>query len=235
MSFFSRGEKYKVTSQHVTDSLPQREAFGLSSQPKNEADSGSDISASARDVASDAQALSAYTPITCDSPVPAVVPAVAASAEPSVELAPAGAETDRDPLTGHFIAGNVAALVHGGRSRQASALQAPAREAMRRRVLEDLGFADDALSATFSALVDRWTEATQLTAAYFAALEQAGGPISTRGRQRAAVRGYLAALDVEVKLAGLIGLKRTRSLGAPSTPDALLAEIFSHDTKRSHV
>jgi hypothetical protein len=78
-------------------------------------------------------------------------------------------------------------------------------------VLADLGVNADALPATLSALIDRYTEATQLSAAYFAAIEQAGGPISTRGRQRAAVKGYLAALEVELKLAQLIGLERKRA------------------------
>ena len=120
-----------------------------------------------------------------------------------MNTAPAGAETGRDSVTGRFVAGNTAAL------------QAPARAAIRRRVLSDLGTTEDALTATFSAIVDRFCEASQLAAAYFVALEHAGGPISTRGRQRSAVRGYLSALEVELRLAQLIGLeRRTRPPGS---------------------
>lgn len=135
----------------------------------------------------------------------------ACTSRPSGELAPAGIETDRDRITGRFTAGNTAALVHGARSKQTAALQAPARATMRDQVLVDLGVDANALPATLSALVDRFCESVQLTEAYFAALEHAGGPISTRGRQRAAVRGYLAALEVQVKLATMIGLERRQA------------------------
>jgi hypothetical protein len=125
---------------------------------------------------------------------------------PSVQSPAIGADA-RD-VRGRFAAGNTAALVHGGRSRQASALQAPLREEIRRQVMQDLGDDEVALPTTLLRLVDRFAETSLLCDSYIQWLEEQGGPIGTRGRQRAAVGGYLAALDRQMKLAQMIGLER---------------------------
>jgi hypothetical protein len=121
---------------------------------------------------------------------------------------------------GRFRPDNRAALVHGGRSRQASTLQAPLREQIRTRVLSDLGADANALTATMSGLVDRFAETSLLCDAYFTFLQDQGGPIGTRGRQRAAVAGYLAALDRQMKLASMIGLTR-RATRVPTLAEYL--------------
>jgi hypothetical protein len=124
---------------------------------------------------------------------------------------------------GRFTSGNREALIHGGRSRQASALQAPLREEIRGRVLSDLGIAETEATATLLALIDRFAETSLLCDAYFTWLQDQGGPIGTRGRQRAAVAGYLAVLDRQTKLATLIGLERRQKRVNPL--DAVRAAV----------
>jgi hypothetical protein len=132
------------------------------------------------------------------------VRADAAIEPPMGESTPTG---DRDSH-GRFAKGNDAALVHGARSRQASALQAPLREEIRRQVIADLGGDESVLPTTILRLVDRFAEVSLLCDSYMTWLADQGGPIGNRGRQRAAVGGYLAALDRQMKLSVLIGLER---------------------------
>src|SRR4051812_19086846 len=110
------------------------------------------------------------------------------AAQPSGEIASAGV-TGRD-AHGRFQSGNTAALIHGGRSMAASTLQAGLRRDIRARVLSDLGLGEDDVPVTLGSLVDRFAEVTLLCATYFTWLEDQGGPIGTRGRQKAAVKGY---------------------------------------------
>lgn len=123
---------------------------------------------------------------------------------PFEELPPAVERDDK----GRFTHGNTAALVHGARSKQASALQAPLREAIVQQVYADLGADENSLPATVRGLIGRYAETTLLADAYMCFLQEQGGPIGTRGRQRSAMSGYLAVVDRQLKLAQLIGLER---------------------------
>jgi len=123
---------------------------------------------------------------------------------PSGESRPVGT---RD-AHGRFTKGNRAALVHGGRSKQVSRLHAPLRDEIVQKVIVDLGGDASLLPVTLLGLVDRYAEVSLLAGSYMFWLREQGGPIGTRGRQRAAVGGYLAALDRQMKLAVLIGLER---------------------------
>jgi hypothetical protein len=145
------------------------------------------------------------------------------SADPTEQIEPSG--SDLRDARGRFAVGNTASLIHGGRSRQASALQAPLREELRRGVIADLGGDERALPRTLLQLVDRFCETSLLADAYFTWLQDQGGPIGTRGRQRAAVSGYLAALDRQTKLAQLIGLeRRARNVASLSAEEFLATQ-----------
>jgi hypothetical protein len=129
---------------------------------------------------------------------------------------------------GRFTRGNTAALVHGARSKQASALQAPLREAIISQVITDLGGDTSVLPTTILRLVDRFAETSLLCDAYMLFLQEQGGPIGTRGRQRAAVSGYLACLDRQMKLAQLIGLeRRTKDISTMS-----IQQYLEHERQR---
>lgn len=146
---------------------------------------------------------------------PASEPAADSPAAPFPESASVGAP-DKVPhptLPGRWSDGTAApanqiARNEIGAIKQRASLQVDAKEEIKSRVLTDLGAEDDGPSETLSGLVSRYAEVVLLAGAYYDYLEQQGGPIGVRGRQRAAVTGYLAALDRQMKLATTIGLER---------------------------
>lgn len=132
----------------------------------------------------------------------------------------------RDPQTGRFVANNNEALTHGARSGARYALQAALRAQIRQQIVADLGGDESALPTTVLGLIERFIEVSMLCDSYFRWLADQGGPIGTKGRQRAAVRGYLAALNAQIKLAVLIGLDRRAR--HTSFAEAVQAAVAAH-------
>lgn len=95
-----------------------------------------------------------------------------------------------------------------GAVKQHASLLVTRRDEIKARVCTDLGVGDDGLSAALEGLVVRYAETSILADSYFEHLEQQGGPLTSRGRQRSAMSGYLQVLDRQVRLAQLIGLER---------------------------
>ena len=91
----------------------------------------------------------------------------------------------------------------------------------------DLAASDAA--ETKRGLIDGYAEARLLRSAMFARLMDLGGPITSKGRQRALYGAYLNALDREVKLAQVIGLDR-RTKPVESLADILARHEDSHGT-----
>lgn len=141
---------------------------------------------------------------------------------PETPRAESGSASDRD-AAGRFVAGNRAGVVHGGRSSQALALQAPLRAEDRAKVLSDLGIEENELPAVLSDAVDTFTELRLIRRAYFTFLELQGGPIARNGRQRTAARYYLNVIDRQLKIAALLGIERK----AKQTND--LSDLMSGD------
>lgn len=113
-----------------------------------------------------------------------------------------------------FGPGNTAALQHGVYSQQvaagALAEQAEAVAALdeqRREIETDLG-GSAGLSRIRRDLVKRYLE-TQLIADYLGDNLRRLGPLTGKGKARAATTAYLQVLDRQVRLAQLIGLERT--------------------------
>ena len=118
----------------------------------------------------------------------------------------------RDP-NGRFAAGNVAAMVHGGRSRQvrtaALPIQADVRATLaskRAAIASDLG-GEGNLTQLQQDLINRYVE-TDAVADYLAGTLVTAGALTPRGRSRAALTAYLQVLDRQHRLAVALGLER---------------------------
>lgn len=114
---------------------------------------------------------------------------------------------------GTFASGNSSALRHGLYSRQVrEALlpeQAEARAALaeqRRAIEDDLGGADG-LSQVTRDLIGRYCE-LRLIADFLAHQLATVGPLTGKGRTRAATTAYLAVVDRQNRLALTLGLER---------------------------
>jgi hypothetical protein len=123
------------------------------------------------------------------------------------------AEGDHCPSCGGWLPSNTGHLIHGGRSRQVRAGQLPeqaeAVAALAERhaeIVNELGGAD-ALSIIKRDLVTRYLE-TAMIADYLASNVWQHGPLTGKGRTRAAVTAYLQVLDRQQKLAATIGIER---------------------------
>ncbi|MGH9380859.1 MAG: hypothetical protein ACRD2Z_09640 [Thermoanaerobaculia bacterium] len=127
-----------------------------------------------------------------------------ARSTPTAELIPAG----RDPVSGQFVAGNMASLRHGARSeRLQRRIEAEAVEALASRRLairQDLG---DQLSVIAADVVDRYVTATALLDWMERRLLE-GGVLTGKGKRKAVHAAYLQQLDRVVRLASLLGLDR---------------------------
>jgi hypothetical protein len=132
-----------------------------------------------------------------------------AAAEPGTEsdpqVAPAGNERDQ---LGRFTAGNTGHLIYGVHSKRRSLLLAPIRQEMRSAILADLGHTNADAPRTLSIVIDQLAEARLIAQSYFEFLAASGGPISTKGRQRRCVEGFLKASMTVAKFASMIGLER---------------------------
>ncbi len=130
--------------------------------------------------------------------------------QPSPQRAPAGPHprlAGRD-ARGCFSRHNTDAITHGARSQQRREELAPLRREIRAAILADRGFTEADVPRVVSIIVDQFCEARLIAASYFQFLADSGGPITTKGRQRRAVDGYLRASDRVTKLAQVIGLGR---------------------------
>jgi len=112
---------------------------------------------------------------------------------------------------GRFRRGNLAALTHGARSRQVQAAALPEQAAAlaalaeRRQAIERDRGGLEALSTLERDAIGRYLELCVI-GDYLAANILAYGPLTTKGRQRAAVSAYLGVVDRQTKLATTIGL-----------------------------
>jgi hypothetical protein len=125
----------------------------------------------------------------------------------------AEATTGRDKM-GRFAGGNTAALKHGARSKQAmhgllpEQAEALAALAERRQEIEnDLG-GPEALSALTRDAVTRYLELT-LVADYLGRKLATEGPLTTKGKQRAALAAFLGVVDRQSRLAQQLGFEKT--------------------------
>jgi hypothetical protein len=117
------------------------------------------------------------------------------------------AREDRDPATGRFIAGNVAAGKALDRSEALWTALREAREDLVRQLHSDLALNGTA-AATMEGLIGAYTEARLLREGMFIRLVELGGPVTSKGKARALLSTYLASLDRERRLALDLGLER---------------------------
>ena len=131
---------------------------------------------------------------------------------PFQELAASGLSVSRDP-GGRFAEGNTAALRTGCFSRQLQDDAAPWREQQIAAIRADLG--NDI--ATLKAHTIEQLGTLLVVLRFLSANLMAEGPLTGKGRQRAATSAYLQVLDRYVRLAQTIGLDRqTRQLPNPA-------------------
>src|SRR5690349_1199796 len=123
---------------------------------------------------------------------------------------------------GRALPGNTLALQHGGFSRQVEAgalpeqAEAVAAAAERRAaIVADLG-GTDALSALALSQIDTFVRLEVVADFLWTRLQEAG-PLTAKGRQRAALTAWLGVVDRLQRLANMLGLERK----ARRVPDAL--------------
>lgn len=132
------------------------------------------------------------------------------------------------PNEGQFTEANDKAATHRAYSLRRVALEAPLRQAMRARGLADRGETEADVTMVTSELLDQFTETRLLAKAYYTFLQDAGGPISAKGRQRRAVDGYLRAAAAVERLARTLGLRR-QARDVTLTPQAWLTADIDQD------
>src|SRR5262249_8939704 len=109
-----------------------------------------------------------------------------------------------------YVKGTPGPVVHSAYSRRRSLLLAPIRHEMRTTILADIGHTDSDVRRAMSIIIDQLIEARLIAQSYFEFLAAAGGPITTKGRQRRCVEGWCRASDRVAKFAQMIGLERRR-------------------------
>ena len=122
------------------------------------------------------------------------------------------ASSGRNP-DGTFASGNTASLTHGARSRQVQGAQLPEQTDRSRHLAEkraaivtDLG-GEASLSRLQLDLVDRYLE-LDAVAAWLGGNLVAVGPLSAKGRTRAALTAYVSVADRVLRIAAALGLDR---------------------------
>lgn len=126
---------------------------------------------------------------------------------------------------GRYTRDNPGAVVHGAYCR--SLLPQELRAELRAAVLTDLGHTEEDVPRTKSALVDLFIGSQLIAGSYMEFLaNQPGFAITTKGRQRRAVDGYLKAADRCAKFAMILGLDR-QSREVPMTPREWLESLPS--------
>jgi len=131
------------------------------------------------------------------------------------------------PANGRFQPGNTAALRHGGRSALVAAglmpQQAEAAAALAERVaaiVADLG-GREALTALAAGMVERHARLELVEDYLFSNIERLG-PLTGKGRTRAALTAWLAVVDRLQKSALALGLERRAK--RTDTIDAIMRE-----------
>ena len=129
---------------------------------------------------------------------------------PSAELSASGRNPD-----GTFARSNVAALKHGGRSAQVRAAQLPEQAGLqpvlarkREAIISDLG-GDTTLSQLQQDLVERYLE-LDTVASWLGGNLMADGPLTAKGRSRAALSTYLTVVDRLHRVSAALGLTRRK-------------------------
>jgi hypothetical protein len=118
------------------------------------------------------------------------------------------AKPTHDRVTGRFVTGSV-----GGRaktlahSRHLLDALAPVKHDVVARVLADRGLDADA-PEVLAGTVDGYAECRLLRQALWVRLIELGGPVTSKGKQRAMFTAYLKALKQEAELARAIGFER---------------------------
>ena len=114
---------------------------------------------------------------------------------------------------GTFASGNTAPLTHGGRSRRVRAAQLPQQAEIRElladkraAILADLG-GDAKVSRLQRDLVERYLE-LDIVATWLGGNLVAEGPLTAKGRTRAALSAYESVADRLLRLATALGLDR---------------------------
>jgi hypothetical protein len=135
--------------------------------------------------------------------------------------------------SGRFVPGNTVALVHGRRSHQVQQGlldDGPAPAELEAALVADLG-GDAALSAMQKALLPRLT--TQLVVArYLEAVLVGSGPLTAKGRQRAALSAYLPVTDRILRYLQALGLER-RSRDVVTSPSEYLKRLEQEQQQQS--
>jgi hypothetical protein len=115
---------------------------------------------------------------------------------------------DRDPETGRFCRGNLAAGRTLARSEALWDALTDAKRELVRQLRSDLAIEDGDAVATLAGLLDAYAEARLLRRSMFVRMVEMGGPITAKGKARALFGAYLKALDRERRLALDLGLER---------------------------
>lgn len=155
-------------------------------------------------------------------------PSIVSPVMPSEEIAAAGEANGKQPhavLAGRWSDGTLRpgfsgpALVHGAYARVERAGRLEAREKRYQDLIAQIGDA----SPIESALARLFVEGEDAVAGYMEFLDEAGGPIGTRGRQRAAAEGRrkecAQLIELGVKLQAAIDRRRGRGLNEPGPLD----------------
>lgn len=148
---------------------------------------------------------------------------------PSGQPAPTAPEPDRPANRGHFRKGHPGpALRHGGRSAIVAGLELPeqaeAREALAARVSEivaDLG-GPASMSTLAAGMVERHAR-LEMVADYLFDNLQRLGPLTAKGRTRAALTAWLTVVDRLQRSATTLGLDRRSKHANPL--DAVRAAV----------
>jgi hypothetical protein len=114
---------------------------------------------------------------------------------------------DRDER-GRFAFGNRAAVTTGARSQAFWRAHAEARSAFVEAVLADRGFTPADAPRALLAAADGAAQAVLLRDSAFARIAESGGPMTLRGRRRAAFTVWQGACDRAEHFLRLVGLDR---------------------------
>lgn len=114
---------------------------------------------------------------------------------------------DRDPETGRFIEGNLAAGRTLARSETLWSALSGAKADLMSKVRADL-VADEGAAETLQGLVESYVEVRLLRSSLFIRLSETAGPVTGKGRVRSLFTAYLATVDKETRLATTLGLER---------------------------
>ena len=129
-------------------------------------------------------------------------------ARPDAPSGATGADGGRDPRTGQFVRGNVAALVVGDRSAQFWQECDANRRDIVNAVVQDGGHTLDDAPRALRLAAEGIAQAAIVRDAAFARMVESGGPLTSRDRGRRSLTVWLAASDRMLRHLQVIGLRR---------------------------